>query len=73
MNTHSPLLSEYFLGAGAAARIVRCSRHGRETLFETLDDLNLLSASTIADGLADDFSPPLASTFAQRMVRGDFR
>ncbi len=70
VNTHSPLLPEYFLGQ-SPARIVRCSRHGRETLFETLDDLD--PSSAIAEGLADDFAPPLASTFAQRMVRGDFR
>lgn len=76
INTHSPLLPEYFLGT-RPARIVRCSRHGRETFFEALDDLDGSSRSTIAEeiaeGLADDFARPLASTFAQRMVRGDFR
>lgn len=71
VNTHSPLLPEYFLGE-SGARVVRCSRRGRQTRFDTLDDRNLFSPIDIAEGLADDPARPLASTFGQRMVRGDF-
>ncbi|MGH9063009.1 MAG: AAA family ATPase [Acidimicrobiales bacterium] len=68
VNTHSPLLPEYFLGE-PVARVIRCSRHGRDTRFEALGELNLFSEGAITEGLAE----PLASTFGQRMVRGDFR
>lgn len=62
INTHSPLLPEFFVGE-PVARIVRCCRQGRGTRFEALGDL--FSRSAIAEGLA--------STLGQRMVRGDFR
>lgn len=67
VNTHSPVLPEYFVGQ-PGARIIRCSKVGRETRFEPLDDRNLFSGLDIEEGLDE---PP--SSFSQRLVRGDFR
>lgn len=67
VNTHSPVLPEYFLGEDVAC-IIRCAKEGRKTRFEAIDDRTLFTSSQIHDGLTED-----TSSFGQRLVRGDFR
>ncbi len=67
VNTHSPVLPEYFIGQ-APARIIRCSKSGRETRFEALDH-DLFTEQGIGEALVDH----IPSSFGQRLVRGDFR
>ncbi len=68
INTHSPVLPEYFLGE-EAARIIHCRKQGRSTVFEEFTERNLFM-NDISRRLTD--KEPV-SPLSQRLVRGDFR
>lgn len=67
INTHSPILPEYFVDV-EAARLVHCRKEGRRTIFETFKSQGPLFQQDEFEAALDD-EP---STFRDRLVRGDF-
>lgn len=64
INTHSPLLPEFFLDEDAL--LLRCYRHGRDTMFEPFAETGLFAPDAIEAALDDD------TPFRERVARGDF-
>lgn len=69
LNTHSPVLPEYFVSEPVAS-IIQCSKDGARTRFRPFrEDRSLLTRMQVEQGLAE----PAPSRFGERLVRGDFR
>ncbi|HWV85558.1 MAG TPA: AAA family ATPase [Capillimicrobium sp.] len=64
INTHSPVLPEFFLDKPAL--LLRCYRDARDTRFEAFEETGLFAPRAIENAL-DDETP-----FRERVVRGDF-
>lgn len=64
INTHSPVLPEFFLDGNAL--LLRCFRSARDTMFSEFTETGLLAPRGIEEAL-DDETP-----FRERVVRGDF-
>ena len=67
INTHSPVLPEYFLDS-SNARLVACRKDGRATVFEAFDTEGPLFQPQEIEAALDEPQTPLRD----RLIRGDF-